>query len=201
MIKISLMSSQSESCAGISSQDGSSDRSPILVVDDNANFADVLVRAFRRRGIEAFAAHDGEEALALLQEHEKVDRIVLDLNLGNPVSGLKLIPKLRAGRKKRRIVLLTGYASLATATEAIRLGATHYLAKPSSVDEVLAAFDRLAGEEHLPVERRIMSCAQLEWERLSWALVRHQGNISATARFLRMERRTLQRKLRKHARR
>lgn len=173
----------------------------ILIVDDNASFCETLAKAFARRGIKALVAHDEMEALSALQGNASIDRVVLDINLGRPISGLNLIPQLRSVNPQLRIVLLTGYASLATATEAIRLGAIHYLAKPSSVEEVLDAFSRLAGDAAAAMSQQVLSCPQIEWERLSWALVRHRGNISATARFLRMERRTLQRKLQKHARR
>ncbi|MEW5783059.1 MAG: response regulator [Pseudomonadota bacterium] len=173
----------------------------ILIVDDNQDFCSVMARALRRRGLCVHVAHDEASALSTVQEEPAIDRVVLDLNLGRPISGLHLLTRLRAAHPHLRIVLLTAYASLATATEAIRCGAVHYLAKPASVDEVLAAFSREVADATVQVAKDVLSCPQLEWERLCWALVRHDGNISATARFLGLERRSLQRKLKKHARR
>lgn len=173
----------------------------ILIVDDNQDFCGVLARAMHRRGICVHVAHDEASALATVQEEPAIDRVVLDLNLGRPISGLHLLRQLRAANPQLRIILLTAYASLATATEAIRWGAVHYLAKPASVDEVLAAFSREDADPTVPMAKDVLSCPQLEWERLCWALVLHDGNISATARFLGLERRSLQRKLKKHARR
>lgn len=177
------------------------DASAILIIDDDETFGQTLARACQRRGIKALAVQDGAQALACLASDPAIGRVVLDLNLDRPISGLSLIPRLLAAHPRLRIVLLTAYASIATATEAIRLGATHYLAKPASLDEVLEAFGKVGGACDMPIGQTVLSCPQLEWERLSWALVRHGGNISAAARFLGLQRRSLQRKLCKHARR
>jgi two-component system response regulator RegA len=112
-------------------------------------------------------------------------------------SGLWLIPRLRAMTAHVRIVVLTGFASIATAVEAIKLGAVHYLAKPVDADEVVSAFQRDEGDPHLRVSVQPLSVERMEWEHIQRVLSAHSGNISATARTLRMHRRTLQRKLAK----
>jgi len=125
----------------------------------------------------------------------------LDLNLGRETS-LKLIPLLKASHQNIRILMLTGYASITTAVEAIKLGADNYLAKPSDADEILAALlsenqTKLSTtDDRSKLER--MSVRRLEWEHIQKVLQENDGNISATARQLNMHRRTLQRKLQKH---
>lgn len=121
---------------------------------------------------------------------------VVDLNLAGD-SGLGLIPDLLALDPGVRIVVLTGYASLATAVEAIKLGAVNYLAKPADADQVLAAFAATGGDPAVPVNARPLSVSRLEWEHIQRVLRDNDGNISATARQLGMHRRTLQRKLTK----
>ena len=96
------------------------------------------------------------------------------------------------------MVVLTGYASIATAVEAIKLGATHYLAKPANADEIVAAFARIEGDADLAVNDQPLSVDRLEWEHIQRVLQEHEGNVSATARALKMHRRTLQRKLGKY---
>ncbi|NCS66333.1 MAG: two-component system response regulator [Hydrogenophilales bacterium CG03_land_8_20_14_0_80_62_28] len=172
-----------------------SDRWRILVVDDDASFAAALVQALSRRGYVATAASDPADALALA-EVDPPDAAVLDLKLAAE-SGLGLISPLKALRPEMRILLLTGYASIATAVEAIKLGATHYLAKPADADEILAALGRKAGDAAILPPNDPMSVDRLEWEHIQKVLTEHQGNISATARALKMHRRTLQRKLMK----
>jgi len=121
---------------------------------------------------------------------------VVDLRLGD-ASGLGLIEALHALDPRTRIVMLTGYASIATAVEAIKLGATHYLTKPADPDEIIAALGRTSGDADIPVAAHPPSVERLEWEHIQKVLNQHQGNISATARALKMHRRTLQRKLAK----
>ena len=169
----------------------------ILIVDDDPAFNAVLTRAFTRRGLDAHGALSAAEALAAAQEHPPA-RVVLDLNLGG-ASGLALIRPLLDANPACRIVVLTGYASITTAVDAIKLGAVQYLAKPVEVEAVLAAFaerspaaDATAAVEHTP-----LSVDRLEWEHIQRVLREHDGNISATARALNMHRRTLQRKLMK----
>lgn len=166
----------------------------LLVVDDDTAFNATLVRLLGRRGLTACGAHTPDEARALAAE-KKPGRVVLDLNLAG-ANGLTLIRELLANDPACRIVVLTGYASIATAVDAIKLGAVQYLAKPVELDAILAAFgehappqpDEAAPEQPLSVDR-------LEWEHIQRVLGEHEGNISATARALNMHRRTLQRKL------
>lgn len=167
-----------------------------LVIDDDATFNAVLTRALNRRGFDAEGATDGEVALACARRAAP-DGIVLDLNLGGN-SGLALIEPLLAINANCRIVVLTGYASIATAVDAIKLGAIQYLAKPVEVDAIVAAFDAGAkpGAGEL-AEVEPLSVGRLEWEHIQRVLHEHEGNISATARALKMHRRTLQRKLMK----
>ncbi|MBK7423387.1 MAG: response regulator [Propionivibrio sp.] len=168
----------------------------ILVIDDDETLNTVLTRALSRRGFDAEGACNAEAALTMAQ-HRPPGRVVLDLNLaGN--SGLALIEPLLAINADCRIVVLTGYASIATAVDAIKLGAVQYLAKPVDVDTLLAAFDAGArpNTEEAPAAEPF-TVNRLEWEHIQRVLHEHDGNISATARVLRMHRRTLQRKLAK----
>lgn len=168
----------------------------ILVIDDDTTFNAVLTRALSRRGLDAQGAGDAQTALTLAQQRSP-GRVLLDLNLaGN--SGLALIEPLLAINSRCRIVVLTGYASIATAVDAIKLGAVQYLAKPVDVDTLLAAFE--AGtrpQTQAAPGSAPLSVGRLEWEHIQRVLHEHDGNISATARVLRMHRRTLQRKLAK----
>lgn len=168
----------------------------VLVIDDDETFNAVLTRALTRRGLSAEGATDGATALAMAQRRPP-DRVVLDLNLAGS-SGLALIDPLLAINPDCRIVVLTGYASIATAVDAIKLGAVQYLAKPVEVDTIVAAFDAsaLPNSEDLPAIEPL-SVDRLEWEHIQRILHEHDGNISATARALKMHRRTLQRKLAK----
>jgi two-component system response regulator RegA len=168
----------------------------VLVIDDDETFNGVLTRALRRRGLEAEGATDATAALALARQLQP-DGVVLDLNLAGQ-SGLALIDPLLAINPDCRIVVLTGYASIATAVDAIKLGAIQYLAKPVEVDTIIAAFDASTqpNAEELPSVEPL-SVDRLEWEHIQRVLHEHEGNISATARALKMHRRTLQRKLAK----
>jgi two-component system, response regulator RegA len=168
----------------------------MLVIDDDATFNAVLVRSLVRRGIPA----RGITSVALAREvidAEAPQRVVLDLNLDGS-SGLELIPPLLAANPECRIVVLTGYASIATAVDAIKLGAAQYLAKPVEVDAILAAFEHqpeMASGGEAPSSP--LSVDRMEWEHIQRVLHEHDGNISATARALNMHRRSLQRKLAK----
>jgi two-component system response regulator RegA len=167
----------------------------ILVVDDDTVFAETLARALGRRGYGVDTAATPDAALALVQAR-RPDATILDLKLAE-VSGLNLIQPLKALNPEMRILLLTGYASIATAVEAIKLGATHYLPKPADTDEILAALGRESGDAALLLPEEPMSVDRLEWEHIQKVLAEHDGNVSATARALKMHRRTLQRKLAK----
>lgn len=166
----------------------------ILVVDDDPTFNGVMTRALTRRGLDAVGVLSAEEALAEAAARPP-GKVVLDLNL-NGASGLTLIRPLLDASPECRIVVLTGYASIATAVDAIKLGALQYLAKPVEVETVLAAFaEGPVEDEELPLEHTPLSVDRLEWEHIQRVLREHDGNISATARALNMHRRTLQRKL------
>jgi len=168
----------------------------ILVIDDDLVFSKILLRALERRGCPAHHAATPEAALNMLEMHQS-RQVVLDLNLGG-VSGLTLIPHLLAADPTLRIVVLTGYASISTAVDAIKLGAVQYLAKPVEVDAILAAFgDTKPDSTTQTVSDTPLSVERLEWEHIQRVLNEHAGNISATARALNMHRRTLQRKLAK----
>lgn len=168
-----------------------------LIIDDDPNFNAILVRTLERRGYPACGVLDGESALAKASEG-RARRIILDLNL-NGSSGLALIPRLLAINPACRIVVLTGYASIATAVDAVKLGAIQYLAKPVEIEAILSAFDDDEGPDlDLPASDEPLSVDRLEWEHIQRILKENDGNISATARALKMHRRTLQRKLAKH---
>lgn len=167
----------------------------LLLVDDDAIFAEVLARALRRHGYAVEIAHDVETALTLARANAP-EYAVVDLKMPGP-SGLVLVQALKALDEQTRIVVLTGYSSIATAVEAIKLGATHYLAKPADAADIIAAFARSAGDAQTPVNDNPLTVERLEWEHIQKVLAEHEGNISATARALRMHRRTLQRKLAK----
>jgi two-component system response regulator RegA len=169
------------------------DSPTLLLVDDDKTFAGVLAEAFEARGYAVRVAHDVPHGLALASA-ESPEYAVVDLKMPGP-SGLELVKKLKEFDENTRVVMLTGYASVATAVEAIKLGAVHYLAKPADADEILAAFAREEGDTTVPVGARPISVARLEWEHIQRVLTECKGNISETARRLGMHRRTLQRKL------
>jgi len=170
------------------------EQASLLLVDDDATFCDVLARALKKRGFAVTMAHSVEQALPLAEANPP-EYAVVDLKMGG-ASGLALVRALHHLDPATRIVVLTGYASIATAVEAVKLGATQYLAKPANADEIVAAFGHRPGIE-LPVDTQITSVERLEWEHIQRVLYEHDGNISATARALNMHRRTLQRKLAK----
>ncbi|MEX2131610.1 MAG: response regulator transcription factor [Pseudohongiellaceae bacterium] len=168
----------------------------LLLVEDDPVFARVLARALSQREYQVEHAENLGAAEKLIGT-QKFDFAILDLNLAGQTS-LSLIPALKQQNPGSRILILTGYASIATAVEAIKLGADNYLAKPADTDEVLSAL--LQKEKH-PVASetapQAMSVRRLEWEHIQKVLLENDGNISETARQLNMHRRTLQRKLHK----
>lgn len=166
----------------------------LLLVDDDDTFRSVLARVLLRRGFSVQQAGCEAEALACA-EAESPEYAVVDLKLGND-SGLAVVKALHELDATTRIVVLTGYASIATAIEAIKLGATHYLPKPATADEIIAAFAKTEGSVETE-DLSPMSISRVEWEHINKVLAEHEGNISATARALKMHRRTLQRKLAK----
>jgi two-component system response regulator RegA len=166
----------------------------LLLIDDDEVFRRVMARAMTRRGYVVQEATD-RAAARRLAAAAPPEFVLLDLKLAEE-SGLALIGELLALDPETRIVMLTGYASVATAVEAIKLGATHYLAKPVDADQVAAAFGRINGDASVPLGDPL-SVDRVEWEHIQRVLAEYEGNISATARALKMHRRTLQRKLSK----
>ena len=165
----------------------------LIIVEDDATLARTLGRSFERRGYAVLLASGPRELDEILVE-VRPDYAVVDLKLGN-ASGLPCIRTIRAANPDARIVVLTGYASIATAVEAIKLGAAHYLPKPCNSDEIEAAFNRAEGDSATPVAERPTSIKAWEWERINEVLAETDFNISETARRLGMHRRTLARKL------
>ncbi len=169
----------------------------MLVVDDDEVLRERLAKALRTRGYDVRTAANADEAMAQARE-ESPELAVVDLKMPGR-SGLELVKDLKALDEGTRVVVLTGYGSIATALEAVRMGATHYLQKPADADEVLAAFTHGQSPEALPLEDiRAPSLARAEWEHINRVLADCAGNISEAARRLRIHRRSLQRKLSKH---
>jgi two-component system response regulator RegA len=172
------------------------DKPSLLLVDDDATFCQVLSAALERRGFAVHVAHSVAAGFTAA-EGDPPEYAVVDLKMPG-ASGLELVKKLKELDAHTRIVVLTGYASVATAVEAIKLGAVHYLAKPADADEIVAAFQRDSGNATVAVETKPLPLSRLEWEHIQKVLTECGGNISETARRLGMHRRTLQRKLAKH---
>lgn len=167
----------------------------LLIVDDDKTFCDVLAKAMTKRGFNVNCAHTIDDALEYT-ESTTPEFAIIDLKLSNE-SGLTLVEKLKTLDPGTRIVMLTGYASIATAVEAIKLGATHYLAKPVDAEEIMKAFERTTGDSDVQISTNPLSVGRLEWEYIHRILAENDNNISVTARILNMHRRTLQRKLAK----
>ena len=174
---------------------GAAARPRLLIVDDDLTFCRVLSRAMEGRGYDVAVAHDVAQAV-WSAEHNAPQFAVVDLRMPGP-SGLTLIKKLKEMDSEIRVVVLTGYVSIATAIEAIKIGATHYLAKPVRAEEIIAAFGRTAADADIEVVEETLPVSRVEWEYIQKVLLEHQGNIHATAKALGMHRRTLQRKLAK----
>ena len=166
----------------------------LLIVEDDAAFARTLGRSFERRGYRVMLAANLDEVAVLLRVHSPRYAVV-DLKLSGEASGLSCVQTLHAHDPGMLIVVLTGFASIATAVEAIKLGACHYLAKPSNTDDIEAAFGRAEGTTDVELTNRSTSIKTLEWERIHEVLAETGFNISETARRLGMHRRTLARKL------
>lgn len=172
------------------------DAPSILVVDDDPTFRERLARAFRDRGLDVRIASGYADGLASI-ETDAPEMAVLDLRMPGK-SGLELLKAIKAKDAETRVVVLTGYGSIASAVEAMRLGAVHYLQKPADADQILAAFSPELLEDADPKTPRPLSLARAEWELIQSVLTECEGNISAAARRLGLHRRTLQRKLLKH---
>lgn len=167
----------------------------LLILEDDEAFARTLARSFTRRGYRVEVGASADALDPLLRSHRPTHAVV-DLKLGN-TSGLDCVKALHDFDPTMRIVVLTGYASIATAVRSIKLGACHYLPKPSNADEIEAAFGDGESEVDAPIGNRPTSLKTWEWERINEALAESGFNISETARRLGMHRRTLARKLEK----
>ncbi|KPK54967.1 MAG: chemotaxis protein CheY [Myxococcales bacterium SG8_38_1] len=173
----------------------------VLLVDDDARLRSRMARAFEERGYEAQQADGYDAALAIAAE-ESTEFAVVDLRMPGK-SGLEVVRELHRVDPATKIVVLTGYGSIATALEAMRLGATHYLTKPADVDEVIASFDRDNAEPAKDLEAaegtepETPSLARVEWEHIQRVLTDCDGNITKAAERLGIHRRSLQRKLAK----
>ncbi len=165
----------------------------ILLVDDDEVFCATMTRALTRLGYQVLNAQNSEVAM---HQSDHADYAVIDLRIGNE-SGLYLIDALHHRHPELRMVVLTGFSSIATAVEAIKLGAVHYLTKPAEAVDIVKAFERVQGNSEMAISQQPMSVNRLEWEHLQRVLTEHEGNISSAARALSMHRRTLQRKLQK----
>lgn len=170
----------------------------ILIVDDDERLRERLIRAMRDRGLEASGAPDVESALVLARA-DSPELAVVDLRMPGR-GGLELVRELLAIDPTTRVVVLTGYGSIATAIEAMRLGAVHYLQKPANTDEILAAFDRGPAPPDTTFDEpphEVPSLARVEWEHIQRVMQDCNNNISQAARLLGLHRRSLQRKLMK----
>lgn len=169
------------------------DKPRLLLVDDDKTFCSVLKSALEKRDYAVLVSYSVSDGITLA-EHNLPEYAVIDLRIGLE-SGLELVKKLISLDSNTRIVMLTGFASIATAVEAIKLGATHYLTKPANADEIVAALLKNEGDSSAAISDVPLSVKRLEWEHLQKVLMQHDGNISAAARALNMHRRSLQRKL------
>lgn len=172
----------------------------ILLVDDSFVLRDRLALAFQERGFRVSVAGSYDEAISVFRQ-SPTDLAVLDLRMpGKP--GMALIPELKKMHADVKILILSGFGSIATAIDAIRLGATNFLPKPADADDILNAFARVGNEIEIPQaeeEIPVPTLAQAEWEHIHRVLADCGGNISEAARRLGIHRRSLQRKLRKRA--
>jgi len=176
-------------------------RPSILLVDDDDRLRSRMARAFEDRGYEALQAQGYEDAVAIA-ERESTEYALVDLRMPGK-SGLELVRELHRIDPATKVVVLTGYGSIATALEAVRLGARHYLTKPADVDELIASFGR--GEASSDAEAvtagaepmQTPSLARVEWEHIQRVLTDCDGNITKAAERLGIHRRSLQRKLAK----
>ena len=170
----------------------------ILIVEDEPTFAQVLARSLSKRGFLVACAATGAEALLQVKTHAP-HYMILDLKLSEEVT-LQLIPQFLAIQPQLKILMLTGYASIATAVEAIKLGALNYLPKPADTDDILKALGIIESTAEISLTEQSLDWRGHQWEQLQRTLTECEGNLSQAARTLGMHRRTLQRKLKKRPR-
>ena len=173
------------------------ERQSVLIVDDDAIFRGRLARALESRGFDVRTAGDVPSGLALARQ-DSPELAVVDLRMPGG-SGLELVKGLKEVDPATRIIVLTGYGSIATAVDATKLGATNYLPKPADADDILAAFERGAAPMSTTKDYQAPTLARAEWEHIQRVLADCGGNISEAARRLGIHRRSLQRKLQKYA--
>jgi len=166
----------------------------ILLADDDAPYRERLARALIHRGHEVAQAHDGNHALFLAADHD-IEAAILDLKMPGK-NGIEVLRAMIKGRPELRIIIHTGYGSIASAMEAVRLGAKDYLIKPTDADALLAAITEVPTAA-IPVDATTPSLERVEWEHIQRVIADCQGNISEAARVLGLHRRSLQRKLQK----
>ncbi|MEY3106003.1 MAG: hypothetical protein RIT35_163 [Pseudomonadota bacterium] len=167
----------------------------LLLVDDDPIFCRVLAQALTKREYKVDIASNIEEALTQINMNI-YNFAILDLKMPSG-SGLSLIAPLKSKNELIKTIMLTGYASIATAIAAIKLGATYYLAKPVDADDIISAFFKGTADGHIDVNENHMSVKRHEWEYINRILNECEGNISQAAKVIGMHRRTLQRKLAK----
>lgn len=167
----------------------------MLLVDDDETFAERLGQAMEARGYDVHLAHDFDQAVAVARDVSPTMAVV-DLRMPGR-SGLEVLERLRTDHPEVRVVMLTGYGSIATAVDAMRLGAVGFVQKPADADGVLAAFERNAAPPLDPPDAayRPPTLARVEYDHIQRVLSDCGGNVSKAARLLGMHRRTLQRKL------
>ncbi len=171
------------------------EKSAVLVVDDDDVFRERLCRAFRLRGWDAYPAPNAAAALEAAREAGP-DMAVIDLRLAGE-SGLDVVSSLRGMDSTMAIIMLTGYGSIATAIEAIKRGADHYLSKPADVEQIIGAYENLGNSQAMAASlpSTVPSLGRVEWEHIQRVLADCGGNVSQAAKLLGMHRRSLQRKL------
>jgi len=176
------------------------ERERVLIVDDDEIYRNRLRRAFADRGWKAVAVATGEDAIEFA-EKSSAELAIVDLRLPG-MSGLEIVRELHSIDEEMRIIVLTGYGSIATALSATKLGASHYMGKPVDVDQILAAYNKFDDEEVSSADESasypVPSLARVEWEHIQRVLTDCDGNISQTAKLLGVHRRSLQRKLAKY---
>ena len=168
----------------------------VLIIDDDETFCNVLAKSLSRRGYTVVTTSQPNSVENMIREFRPAFAVI-DLRIGCD-SGLAVLQNIMKLNPHIHSIILTGYASIATAVEAIKSGAVHYLTKPASPDDIIRAFTNTKDNDHSLVSNKPLSIKRLEWEHINRVLKDHQGNISAAARALGMHRRSLQRKLQKH---
>jgi two-component system response regulator RegA len=167
----------------------------MLILDDDETFAATLARSFQKKGYASFAAFNIDQARRLIV-NKQPDRAVIDLKIDQE-SGLYFLPMLAELSPKTKALVLTGYSSISTRFEAMKLGCVNYLCKPVNTNDILNAFAEQQPRPDIALPESLPSISRSDWEHIQRALTQYEGNISATAKALGMHSRTLQRKLQK----